>query len=292
MFGMFVKLKVEVFTMREAIENAVEELKRVDHSIFVSLKYTRTVDILVNILIRMVDCYEFLIQALLKYAYEHKMIGDIPSTPKERAVLIKEIFKEQEVHDNIDLYLLLKAMLKSNYGRENEYRRHVTMKAIVAGREEIININIISQYYEYLTSFFHMVDNITKGAYVLGSGPLIQEGVVENTDEENPNNPYWTQVEEMKKEAALEIARDKEIKDRIRAEKQLRDQKYYRKYEPEKIVEKKSKRITKRKPKIKPKKIISKDQLRMIELQKASKKRVEKEKKKQVKKASKKKGKK
>jgi len=38
--------------MRESIENAVEELKRVDHSIFVSLKYTRTVDILVNILIK------------------------------------------------------------------------------------------------------------------------------------------------------------------------------------------------------------------------------------------------
>jgi len=276
--------------MREAIENAVEELKRVDHSIFVSLKYTRTVDILVNILIRMVDCYEFLIQALLKYAYEHKMIGDIPTTPKERAVLIKEIFKEQEMHDNIDLYLLLKAMLKSNYGRENEYRRHVAMRAIVAGREEIININIISQYYEYLTSFFHMVDNLTRGTYVLGSGPLIQEGSVDSTDEENPNNPYWTQVEEMKKEAAMEIARDKEIKDRIRAEKQLRDQKYYRKYEPEKIVEKKPKRITKRKPKIKPKKIVSKEQLKMIELKKASKKRVEKEKKKQVK-SSKKKGK-
>lgn len=273
--------------MREAIENAVEELKRVDHSIFVSLKYTRTVDILVNILIRMVDCYEFLIQALLKYAYEHKMIGDIPTTPKERAILIKEIFKEQEIHDNIDLYLLLKAMLKSNYGRENEYRRHVAMKAIVAGREEIININIVSQYYEYLTSFFHLVDNLTKGAYVLGSSPLIQDGIVDNTDEENPNNPYWTQVEEMKKEAAMEIARDKEIKERIRAEKQIRDQKYYRKYEPEKQVVK-AKRITKRKPKIKPKKIVSKDQLKMIELQKAAKKRLEKEKKKKIKKSAKK----
>jgi len=278
--------------MRDAIENAVEELKRVDHSIFVSLKYTRTVDILINILIRMVDCYEFLILALLKYAYEHKMIGEIPTTPKERAVLIKQIFKEQEVHDNIDLYLLLKAMLKSNYGRENEYRRHVAMRAIVAGREEIININIVSQYYEYLTSFFHMVDNLTKGTYILGSSPLIQEGVVETTDEENPNNPYWTQVEEMKKEAAMEIARDKEIKERIRAEKQVREQKYYR---PDPV--KKPKRITKRKPKIKPKKIISSEKLRLIELKKASTRRIEKEKKKSAKKKiekkpSKKKGKK
>jgi len=269
--------------MRDAIENAVEELKRVDHSIFVSLKYTRTVDILINILIRMVDCYEFLVLALLKYALEHKMIGDIPSTPKERAVLIKQVFKEQEIHDNIDLYLLLKAMLKSNYGRENEYRRHVAMRAIVAGREEIININIISQYYEYLTSFFHMVDNMTKGTYVLGTAQLMQEGTTgTTTDEENPNNPYWNQVEEMKKEAAMEIARDKEIKERIRAEK-LQKEQMYRRYEPEK----KPKRITKRKPKIKPKKIVSADKLRMIELKKQSKKRIAKDKKKAQKKPSK-----
>jgi hypothetical protein len=262
--------------MREAIENAVEELKRVDHSIFVSLKYTRTVDILINILIRMVDCYEFLILSLLKYALDHKMIGEIPSTPKERAVLIKQLFKEQEVHDNIDLYLLLKAMLKSNYTRENEYRRHVAMRAIVAGREEIININIISQYYEYLTSFFHLVDNITRDAYVIGSGQLIQEGVVGTTDEDNPNNPYWNQVEEMKKEAAMEIARDKEIKERIRAEKLNKEKMYYKKLEPEK----KPKRITKRKPKIKPKKIISADKLRIMELRKQANKRIAKEKKK------------
>jgi hypothetical protein len=268
--------------MREAIENAVEELKRVDHSIFVSLKYTRTVDILVNIIIRMVDCYEFLMLSLLKYALDHKMIGEIPGTPKERAVLLKQIFKEQEVHDNIDLYLLLKAMLKSNYTRENEYRRHVAMRAVVAGREEIININIISQYYEYLTSFFHLVDNTTKGTYVLGSGQLIQEGVTESTDEDNPNNPYWNQVEQMKKEAAMEIARDKEIKERIRAEKQLKE-KMYRKPEPEKV----HKRITKRKPKIKPKKIISADRLKMIELKKQAKKRIAKEKKKHMKKSSK-----
>ena len=262
--------------MRDAIENAVEELKRVDHSIFVSLKYTRTVDILINILIRMVDCYEFLILALLKYAYENKMIGEIPTTPKERAVLIKQIYKEQEIYDNIDLYLLLKAMLKGNYGRENEYRRHVTMTTIVSGREEIININIISQYYEYLTSFFHLVDNLTKGTYILGSAKLVADGSMQNVDEENPNNPYWTQVEEMKKEAVLEIARDKEIKERIRAEKQGREL-AYRKIMVD--TDKKLKRITKRKPKIKPKKIISSEKLKFMELKKASKSRIAKDKK-------------
>lgn len=274
--------------MRESIENAVEELKRVDHSIFVSLKYTRTVDVLINILIRMVDCYEQLFMALLKYALEHKIITEIPTTPKERVLLMKQAFKEQEVHDNADLYLLLKAMLKSNYSKENEYRRHVAMRAIIAGREEIININIISQYYEFLTSFFHLVDNLRKGTYVLNSGTLIGDGSSQTIDEDNPNNPYWAKVKQMKEEADMEIARDKEIRERIRLEKQQRElqrQKDLRAVE--KKIENKMKRITKRKPKIKAKRVLPKDRLRILELKKISKKRIEKEKKK-AKKAKKK----
>jgi hypothetical protein len=68
----------------------------------------------------------------------------------------------------------------------------------------------------------------------------------------------------MKQEAALEIARDKEIKERIRAEKIQKDLKYRMPLEP--VA--KSKRITKRKPKIKPKKIISKEKLKAIEMRK------------------------
>jgi hypothetical protein len=244
--------------MDEAIENAVEELKRVDHSIFVSLKYTRTVDILENILVRMVDCYELLFIALLRYAKEHKMTADIPSTPKERVILIKELFKEQEVHDNIDLYLLLKAMLKANFTRENEYRRHVAMRAIIAGREEIININIISRYYEFLTSFFHLVDVLRKGTYVLGTANLV--GEQHEADEENPNNPYWIEIRQMKEDAEMEIARDKEIRERIRVEKQQKE--VQRQKDLKKTLEKKVKRITKRKPKIKPKRVIPKDKIK------------------------------
>ncbi|HIH31608.1 TPA: hypothetical protein HA235_02775 [Candidatus Woesearchaeota archaeon] len=260
--------------MNEAIENAVEELKRVDHSIFVSLKYTRTVDILINILVRMVDCYEFLFYALLKYAEQHKLISSIPSTPKEKVTLLKDVFKEQEVHDNVDLYLLLKAMLKANFSRENEYRRHVAMRAIIAGREEIININIISRYYEFLTSFFHLVDNIRKETYVLGSGILVGQTAEGTTDEENPNNPYWVEVKQMKEDADAEIARDKEIRERIRldkANKEIQKQKDFKKY-----IEKKVKRITKRKPKIKPKRVIPKDKLRLMQLKKKSKKKSKK----------------
>ena len=52
--------------MIESLEDAKEELKRVDHLIYVSLKYTRTVDVLRNVIERLVTASEFMITAMLK----------------------------------------------------------------------------------------------------------------------------------------------------------------------------------------------------------------------------------
>ena len=41
--------------MIESLENAKEELKRIDHLIYVTLKYTRTVDVLLSVVERMVN---------------------------------------------------------------------------------------------------------------------------------------------------------------------------------------------------------------------------------------------
>ena len=63
------------------LEDAGEELKRADHLVYVSLKYTRTVDVLMNSLSRMIDAYDYLIGALLLYAKEEKSLQVIPSSP-------------------------------------------------------------------------------------------------------------------------------------------------------------------------------------------------------------------
>ena len=57
---------------------AREELKRVDHLIFVSLKYTRTVDVLKSVLTRLINCFECIIIGVLNDAYEQKKIKAVP----------------------------------------------------------------------------------------------------------------------------------------------------------------------------------------------------------------------
>ncbi len=143
--------------MLEQLEEAGEELKRADHLVYVSLKYTRTADVLLNSLSRMIESYDHLIMALLEYAKDVKGLETIPKTPIEKGRVLKEYYEEQEIHDNIDLYFLLRKISRSTYDSEQEYRRHVAIICTIDGREEMINIDIITQYLEFEKKFFGFV---------------------------------------------------------------------------------------------------------------------------------------
>ena len=159
-FSDVIKAEIE-----ECLNNAREEFKRVEHQIYVSLKYTRTVDVLQNIISRMIDGYDCIIEALLKYAKEKKLLENIPETPREKGELLQKTFPEdQKIVDNIELYFLLRKISRSNPQRENEYRRHVTLRTIIDGREEIVNIDIISNYFHYIHEFLQYVEKMMKNA--------------------------------------------------------------------------------------------------------------------------------
>jgi len=147
----------------QCLDDAKEELKRVDHQIYVSLKYTRTVDVLLNIINRMIDGYDFILEALLKLAIEQKKIDNIPPSPIERGNLIKDTWPEDElIIDNINLYFLLRKLFRSNPQRESEYRRNVTMRSVVEGREELVTIDIITNYYHFMLEFIKKVEGLVK----------------------------------------------------------------------------------------------------------------------------------
>ena len=148
--------------MIEQLEEAGDELKRADHLVYVSLKYTRTADVLINSLQRMIDSYEQIIDALLTYAQDTKGLEQIPKSPLEKGNLVKQVYEEQEIKDNIDLYFLLRKILRSNHTSDQEYRRHVSITAVVDNREEIINIDIITQYLEFQKKFFSFILDMLK----------------------------------------------------------------------------------------------------------------------------------
>jgi hypothetical protein len=148
--------------MKESIEDAREELKRVDHLIFVSLKYTRTVDVLLNVIKRMIDAYDFAIEGILRYAQEKKMIEDdvIPGNPLSKADLVLKIFHDPIIKENMELYLLFRKIVKADYERFNEYRRHVTLKTIIDNKDIEIKIDNVTEYYAIIKEFVKYIDNL------------------------------------------------------------------------------------------------------------------------------------
>ena len=66
---------------------AKEDFKRVDHIIYVSLKYTKTVDMMRNGIDRMISTMYYLREYLLCLAYEKNLIENIP-----KIKYIKEIY--------------------------------------------------------------------------------------------------------------------------------------------------------------------------------------------------------
>lgn len=57
---------IESDIMREPLFFASQELKRAEHLLYVSLKYTRTADVMQSFIARLVACFDFIIDGLLK----------------------------------------------------------------------------------------------------------------------------------------------------------------------------------------------------------------------------------
>jgi hypothetical protein len=142
--------------MKESLFEAKEELKRVDHQIYVSLKYTRTVDVLMNCLQRMIDAYSCMVDAMLKYAVETKMVKEdfVPNTPLERLSFARELLKEDIVNKNMELYSLMRKIVKTNPKKEQEFRRHVTLRTVVDDKPTAVDIDIITEYYNQMKEFY------------------------------------------------------------------------------------------------------------------------------------------
>lgn len=135
--------------MEELIDNAKQELKRVDHLIFVSLKYTRTADVLMNVINRLISSAEFVVDALLKKALTSNKISEIPAARIQKAELLLKLYPDDEWISRLSRFFIkIQKVSKSDYRTEFEYRRNVAMISNIDGEEVIINIDKVTEYYQ------------------------------------------------------------------------------------------------------------------------------------------------
>jgi hypothetical protein len=149
--------------MNEHLEEAKEELKRADHLIFVSLKYTRTCDVLKHIIERLINCIDFSFTGLLEHMKEQGKVEEVPKAPIPKANLIKKLFPDDEfLPEFADFFMRLRKISKADFTRACEFRRHVTMTVVV--NEEVIKVDIdnITEYFKRAKEFFAHVQDIVE----------------------------------------------------------------------------------------------------------------------------------
>lgn len=150
--------------MKEALNNAKEELKRVDHLFYVSLKYTRTADMMRHMVERLINAFSFGIESLLKCAKEQRKIDEIPTNPRMSAELLMKTFPDEEITEHMNLYLKLRKVIRADYTKREEFRRHVTMTCTIDNGEIVeINIDILKEHYEAAKKFVDYVERVVEG---------------------------------------------------------------------------------------------------------------------------------
>jgi len=147
--------------MIETLNDAYTEIKRADHIVYVSLKYTRTADVIRNVVERLIDANTLMISSLVKKLASEGKIVDSDYSLSDHIKILKDNFSD----DNIIMEMLefnnyLRKLSRAEFTGENEYRRHVMMKAIVDGILQQIDIEKITQYYDQVKSYFFHIRNM------------------------------------------------------------------------------------------------------------------------------------
>ncbi|MFP4400953.1 MAG: hypothetical protein ACLFPQ_03670 [Candidatus Woesearchaeota archaeon] len=145
----------------ERLHEALEELKRIDHLIFVSLKYTRTVDVIKSVVQRMVNYFNFVLDAMLDYYKEKGELDIIQKSPGLKCDQLRNLTDDSKIHEMIDFYLLLRRLLRVDYSIINEYKRHVGMVAELSDTDTLtVDIDLITEYYKALKDYLDYVNDI------------------------------------------------------------------------------------------------------------------------------------
>ena len=140
------------------MEEIIQEKISADHLLYVSLKYTKTCDVILNLLLRWRVMIEISLDKILKHAKKKKKISVISTNPIGKIQAIKEIFKKnKELLKTIEMYEMLRQVEKLRKERTGEFRKNVTLKIFYQGKEILVNLEKLKEYSANLEKFISSV---------------------------------------------------------------------------------------------------------------------------------------
>ena len=136
------------------MEEIIQEKISADHLLYVSLKYTKTCDVITNLLIRWRKMIDTSIDSIIKHAKKKKKISSIPSNPIKKIEQVKKLFKkDKNFLEVINMYGMFRKIEELRKERIGEFRKNVTLRVFYRGKEININLELLKVYADKLEKF-------------------------------------------------------------------------------------------------------------------------------------------
>lgn len=134
-----------------------KEMKAAQHLLYVSMKYTKTCDVILNLIHRWEVMTGIALDTMMEKARKKKLIKEIPVAPKPKIDLALQIFrKEPVVVDAIHLYSFFRKVPSCEYKREHEFRKNVALH-VLDEKEVIIDVEKLKEWQALLENFIKFV---------------------------------------------------------------------------------------------------------------------------------------
>jgi len=143
------------------MEKIIQEKTSADHLLYVSLKYTKTTDVILNLLERWKNLIEICLDKGLERAKKKKLLKSIPSAPKLKIDKSREIFKKnKEIINAVDLLEFFKRVPAREKMRENEFRKNVTVRILDRGEWVSVDIEKLKEYNDVIERFIREIKQL------------------------------------------------------------------------------------------------------------------------------------
>jgi hypothetical protein len=136
------------------MEKIIKEKISADHLLYVSLKYTKTCDVIINLLLRWKIMIEMGIEKLIEKAKKEKKWKPVTDAPRAKLVQLAKLYaNEPTVSKTFELYEMFRDIEKLEKVRECEFRKGVNLKVTYRGQIININLDMLKEYSQILEKF-------------------------------------------------------------------------------------------------------------------------------------------
>ncbi|MEI6731664.1 MAG: hypothetical protein WCK90_03205 [archaeon] len=136
------------------MEKIIKEKISADHLMYVSLKYTKTCDVIINLLLRWKIMLELCLDKLVDRAKKEKKWKPVPDAPRAKVVQLKKIYeKDKMISEILNMYELFRDIEGLEKVRESEFRKGVNLRVVYRGQTINVNLDKLKEYSSILERF-------------------------------------------------------------------------------------------------------------------------------------------